>query len=233
MSSREFAGLRKLPFGSILANAVGLIFGNWALVVSAAGALVAALSGAEHFLQRPAVGIGIGVFLALLWTIIGVLSLWDRNRPRLVRSHHDYRYGLTFEGIIPNFDPANDEAMLQFGIQLRNFSAGPMRCKVEYFDVRIGTRALPQWDRGEPPYLPRGAGRTANAVPFGKRDIKEFFGMRAIGTATFAMIYGHPESDYERRLRIKLDINLVFKQDGAPPLGFAANIAEETDDLFH
>src|ERR1700716_3157835 len=93
-------------FGTALANAVAFLTANWVVVVSAIGAIIAgAWSTALAFFQTPGVQISIGVFV-----------LVDRGKPRMVRSYQDYRYGLTFEGLIPSFNQNDEEAALSFGI---------------------------------------------------------------------------------------------------------------------
>lgn len=220
--------------GTALANVLAFLTANWGLVVSAVSGLIVALwATALGFFQKPSVQIGIGVFLAVLWTLIGIVVLWDRRKPRIVRPYQDYRYGLTFEGLIPNLDPKNEEAALQFGIQLRNYSMGPILYNIEHFDVRIGSRALPKYKREKSgTYLPRGSAKVSTAVPFNKADIQEFFGKKVTGTADFAIIYGHPEDPPVRRLKMVMDLILIFKEGGEPPLGFSGNIIEENDEPF-
>jgi hypothetical protein len=79
-----------------------------------------------RFIQKPEVQFGAMVFLFLLWTWIGLTVLFDRKGPRTTTPHHDYRYGLTFEGIAPFYQPQAAGGSLGFGVQLRNFSSGPL-----------------------------------------------------------------------------------------------------------
>jgi hypothetical protein len=89
----------------------------------------------------------------------------------VVRAHQDYSYGLTFEGLLAQYDPASEDEALGFGIQLRNYS-GPLRYVNEEFDVRIGNRALPRVKKGHlTSIMSCGAGRTSTNVPFRKDDI--------------------------------------------------------------
>jgi hypothetical protein len=95
----KFTWLRSFgPIGNFIANAIVFLTANWGAVVSAVGGLVAALwATALSVFQQSSVQIGIGVFLALLWTIVGIVTLADRHKPRFVRSYQDYRYGLTLK----------------------------------------------------------------------------------------------------------------------------------------
>jgi hypothetical protein len=145
--------------GTAIANVLVFLTTNWGVVMSAVLGLVAAIyGGAYDVASNPRVQVGIGTFVAVLWTIIGILVLVDRRKPRLIRSYQDYRYGLTFEGMSPILDKDNEEAALQFSLQLRNYSMGPIQYAIEHFDVRIGSRALPEWkSEGKTVYMPRGA----------------------------------------------------------------------------
>jgi hypothetical protein len=133
--------------------------------------------------------------------------------------------------MVPILAKDNEEAALQFFLQLRNYSMAPIQYAIEYFDVRIGTRALPRWKNdGKTVYMPRGAARTSSALPFRKDDIKEFFGKRTNGTAELSITYGHPETQPVRRLKMILDLHIQFNED--PSIGFLANIIEEKDEPF-
>src|SRR5262249_43225590 len=158
------------PVGSFIANIVGLLTTNWVLTVSALIAVWASLTDyVVALVGNPKVQTAAEVFLAVLWTGIGIAYLVDRKRARIIKAEHDYRYGLTFEGLTPNYDPNRDDATLQFGIQFRNFSSGPIRYVVEHFDVRIGTRSAPRLRKGQlTSFLPRGGARVSNLEPFKK-----------------------------------------------------------------
>jgi hypothetical protein len=92
--------------GNFISTLVTLVTANWGIALSAAAAVAAVVwTQLTSIVENQRVQIGIGVFLAVLWTIVGITALIDRKRPRKVQTHHDYRYGLTFEGISPNFTP--------------------------------------------------------------------------------------------------------------------------------
>jgi hypothetical protein len=143
--------------GTAVANVLVFLTTNWTIVVSAALAIFAALVGwAYDIASNPHVQVGVGAFVATLWTCIGLVVLADRRKPRTIRAFQDYQYALTFEGLAPFYEPKNEEA-LQFGIQFRNFSNGPLRFHIEKFQVLIGDRIFPI---GKPPpatnFMPRG-----------------------------------------------------------------------------
>lgn len=232
------------PLGTFIANAIVFLTTNWWLVVSAAIGLTAGLwEGAVSFFSLPAVQVGIGLWLASLWTIVALLILVDRRIPRMVKIQPDYRYGLTFEGIVPNIDVLNETGWLSFALQIRNYSQAPIRYTVEGFDFRIGTRALPKPKKILTGYLPRGSGKTISPSQFSKDEVREFFGKRMQGTAEISVIYGHPEEKPIRRLRIGCDITIHLPKDDEEaqagvqpiklkPFGFGADIITETDEAI-
>jgi hypothetical protein len=223
------------PMGSAFANLLAFLTTNWALAVSVALALATGLIGwLQAIALNPIAYVSAGTFLFVLWVLIGILYLVDRGKPRLVRSHLDYRYGLTFEGFVPNYqDPSfalASAGILGFAVQIRNFSPGPIRYEFEYFDIRIGTRALPRIKRRAlVGFMARGAGRTASTGAFTPEQLKEFVGKEDTkGTADFSIVYGSVDGPPERRLKMSLEILVVLGVDKR--LGFNYNITEETDD---
>jgi hypothetical protein len=220
--------------GSQVANIITVLTANWGIVVSVATGVVASVwSVTLGFFQHPAVQVAIGVSLATLWSIIGVTYLADRRRPRIVRTSPDYRYGLTFEGLIPNLVPHAEDAWLGLGVQIRNFTQAPIRYSIEKFDIRIGTRTLPK-TQGRPlkGYLARGGAKIGGAPSFKKDDLREFFGKRVVGTAECSIIYGHPEEAPVRRLTINMELHFEFTPTGDPPLTFGADIIDEIDEPY-
>jgi hypothetical protein len=122
-----------------------------------------------------------------------------------------------------------DDSELGFGIQLRNFSSGPIKYTVEEFDLRIANRALPKIPKGSLfGFMARGAGRTSFSPAFKRSDFKELLGRRLEGTANFAMTYGHPESPPARKLSISMAVYLEITIE-AGPIGFGGSILDESD----
>jgi hypothetical protein len=215
--------------GAALANAIAFLTANWAVVVTTVVSLwVAASEWATKFVQKESTHVFVFVFLAVLWTWIGILFLRDRRKPRETTPAQDYRFGLTFEGVVPLYTPNSDPA-LGFILQLRNFSSGPIRYDVKNMDIRIGTRAMPKFTIGTlSAYMARGAGRTSTPEPFKKADIAEFIGKGLVkGTLECSITYGHPEKPPARKLDLSVDLFLEFRADGN--LGFNGNITSEQD----
>lgn len=234
----KFQRLRELgSFGNAIANIVTLLTANWPIAVSVAIGLVTAFTGRLRAVAlNPVTYVSVGATLAVLWTIIGIFVLIDRRKPRVVRTAVDYRYGLIFEGFRPQYLPATADVpnagSLQFSVNIRNFSFGPMRCQMEDIDIRIGSRASPKWNKGEVTggVLARGAGRSITPAAFAPEHIKEFYGMTNVeGTADFSIVYGHPDGAPERRLRMTLALYLEFASDGSR-MGYTDNIIAEYDE---
>lgn len=227
----KFKGLKGLgPIGRTIATIITVLTTNWGIVVSVGlGLVAAAINGFYRIASDPHVQVGIGTFVAALWTYIGFIVIVDRRKPRIMRPVQDYSYGLTFEGCNANYAPQSEDA-LQFGLLLRNYSSGPLRYHIEKFQVLIGDRTTPI---GKPQratnFMPRGGGRIYKAAPFKKDSLKEFFGKKTMGRADFIIAYGHPEQPPVRRLKMTLELALEFKEDGSQ-LGFADCIIEESDE---
>ncbi|MCK7475854.1 MAG: hypothetical protein MZV49_25480, partial [Rhodopseudomonas palustris] len=150
---------------------------NWGPVASAIVAvLVSVWTTASHFVQITEVQIAAAVFLFSLWTLIGVSILSSRRKPILIKSYEDYQYALTFEGLVPHYDPNSEKATLGFGLTLRNFSPHPIKYTIEQFDVEFNKRSLPVVKGALGAYVPRGGVRVSRNVPFEKDDIKDYVG---------------------------------------------------------
>jgi hypothetical protein len=223
--------------GSIFANVLVVLTTNWALTLSAVIAIWVGLKGAATaWVLNPGVEAGAGAFLFLLWSYIGICFLIDRRKPRLIQTHQDYRYGLTYEGLVPNYTQNNSELPepggLQFYIQVRNNSPGSMRYVLENVDIRIGSRTIPKYTINTiSGHMARGAVRQARPVGFKSGTLAEFFGKGLTeGTADFSICYGPPEGSPVRRLKLSTKVYLVFPKDGAGVLGYADAIISEQDE---
>lgn len=217
-----------------IATAVTLATTNWPLLVGAVGGVIAMVFGwATDLVHNQVVQAGAGTFVVLLWTCLGVAALADRRRPRLIRSYQDFEYGLTFEGCTPLYVPNSiDGSALQFGLQIRNFTPGPIRVQIESFHVIIGTRTLPLPKKENPSlFMPRGAGRVMRSQSFKMEDIREFLDKRVTGTVDFAIMYGHVEKGPVRRFKTTLEVVLEMKEQ-PPTMGYADTIIKESDEPY-
>jgi hypothetical protein len=236
----RFNRLRGLgPFGNALANLLGLLTVNWGIAVSAAAGIAAALmSDLREVALNPITYVGVGAFLTVLWTIIGITVLVDRRRPRTIRAHVDYRYGLTFEGIQPRYLPPQNvgfpnSGSLSFSISTRNFLQHPIHYVVEHIDIRLGTRAIPRIRSGNlTGYLSRAAGKTISIQGFSQAELQEFYDADpARGTVEFAIVYGPPEGPPERRLKMEIEFYVILRE-GGNSIGWQENILSEADEPY-
>jgi hypothetical protein len=222
--------LRSLGWlGNLLGYLIFIATTNWVLVMSAiVGIWLGVSQWGVRFVHNANVQTVVIVFLVTLWTIIGLLVLRDRRKPIITQPYQDYRYGLTYEGCVPLYFPQKEE-LLQFGLQLRNYSSGPLRSQLENFQILIDDRILP-YDKSTPltTIMPRGGFRIFRTPPFKRSSLKDFFGQRKIGRADFSILYGDPEQPPIRRLKMTLELILEFKEDGSS-LAYADNILEESD----
>jgi hypothetical protein len=221
------------PLGNALGTAVSLLTANWGLTLSAALGFIAAFeTNAFTFFMRPGVSVGVGVWLAALWTWIGLCVLWDRRRPREVVPHQDYRYGLTFGGVIAIHDPI--EGSIRMALAFTNHCPGPIRYSIEHFDVRLESRALPRYQKGFlTAYLPRGGNKMSVTEAFTRDQITEFFGRGVKGTAEATIVYGHPEKAPVRMLKLNLALGLhIIPVSADAPPGKHTHYAIPCNDEF-
>jgi hypothetical protein len=204
----KFRWLRSLgSTGTAVANILAVLTANWPLVVSAlAGLAAGSIAWLRDIALNPVTFVAATTFLIVLWTIIGICVLIDRRRPRVVRSHLDYRYGLTFEGLSPIYLSATANIIragsMQLNITVRNYTG----------------------------FLARGASRSSKNVPFTADDLREFYGKPDTkGLAEFWITYGPIDGPPERRLKMTIEFFIALSEDGAQ-LGYADNIVEDEDE---
>jgi|GEM_PF-2348029 len=219
--------------GTFIANILVFISTNWWVVMAAFVAVFTAIwETSLQFAQRQEVQTFVWVFLALLWTHIGLAVLRDRRRPTVITPHQDYAHGLTFEGISWLYQPHIEQVALVFALQFRNNSSGPIKYDIEVFDIKIGNRTLPDFPQGSfTSVMPRGGGRIARHSAFSRDDIKDFMGKEVAGTLKFGAVYGHPEKAPERRLKMSFSLHLSIQGDGALA-GCADLITSESDEVI-
>jgi len=97
----------------------------WGGMLTAAGAtlLLWLTAGAKVFTSPEFIG-ACFIFSLIFWTYVGVVWLAYRRKPVTIVPFRDYRYGLTFQGLMPNLDLTNEDAALQMSIVLQNYSPG-------------------------------------------------------------------------------------------------------------
>jgi hypothetical protein len=242
-ANQKFKWLRSLgDWGGHAADLLAFFSTNWQFTLAT---ILAVGTGLNHWAWglavTPAVYASVGVFLAILWTVVGLTYLFDRRKPRQITAHLDYRYGLTFVRIVPQFI-ASDSGFPQagcvaFGVELCNYSPGPIYYRVEAVDMRLSGRTTPKYKANAVyGYMARGAGRTSTPVSFEAKEIKDFYGAGITeGTADVSITYGPPDQAPIRRLKISVELSIALPIDGklsgepGHQLGFNFNIASEED----
>ncbi|HTC84972.1 MAG TPA: hypothetical protein VK683_11485 [Rhizomicrobium sp.] len=240
----KFKWLRSFgAWGGHAATVLTFLTTNWGLTLATILAVGTWLNKwAWGLVVTPAIYASAGVFLFVLWTIVGLTYLFDRRRPREIRAHLDYRYGLTFEGFGPQFISSDagvpQAGCVGFSTQIRNFTPGPIKYSLEAADIRIDNRANPKYKANTTKgYMARGGGKTVSPGHYPAKEIKDFYGAGAVeGTADIAITYGPPDGPPIRRLKISLEFAISIPTDGilnpllGHQLGWSYNIVSEEDE---
>lgn len=230
-------GRKTLAWLFKLAGWVATLAPNWwaAVTASAGGAFLFLVAAGERIFSSAVAVETVFIFALFLWIYIGLIWLSEKK----ARDQKTFRYGLTFEGVVPIFMPHNKDGALLFALMVRNFSPFPIRYYVEEFYVQIDTRVLPSLYEKNSLHgiLARGAGRMSSAIPFQLEHIKEYIDKKVDGTIKFSIIYGDADKKPVRRLKMSIDLFLKLpKIDGYDvenkfsQIGFTANIKEESDE---
>ena len=129
----------------------------------------------------------------------------------------------------PFTHPPDNEAALQLGVRLRNYTDGPLRFRVEQFEMNIEESALPH-RQGIDSFIPRGGTRVYKMAPFTQSDLKGYQNRKVISEIKLSIAYGHPDRQPVRRLKTMLELRLDLTQSGS--LGCADSILEERDEAI-
>lgn len=154
----------------------------------------------------------LGVFVAAIWGINGILWMQGRNRPSKARITFDYSYGLNLDGLGVGFEPDNENNALQFWLQLRSHTNGPVKYSVEKFRTTVEDRFIdiPRTVTG---ILPRAGQITIYPGSGLKKEAIDAFKNRFYGTIEYSILYGHPEDALSRRWSRTLTLEVIKKKD--------------------
>lgn len=196
--------------GEITAAAITLIESKltWAVVVSAAfGTLAALWAGLFDFFSNQHTQVALGVFLAVLWTYVGVRVLRSFREPIHTLPKADYRYCINPEGLGVVVDPKNPHLLsVSVVYTLRNVGNWPIRVRVEKFDLRIEDRAAQEPDKNIEMVIPRASARGIQSGGF-KKDVIED---RNNGTLNLTIVYGDPDGPFVRKYSAKAKLAFIF-----------------------
>ncbi len=209
--AEKFKKLRSLgDWGTQLANLLVFLTTNWGLVVSVAlGILTVFFSGLFDFFNDPRTQVAIGVFLAALWTYVGIRVLRSFGKPIHTLPETDYRYCISPEGIVVGIDPKNPDLHVSVLFALRNVGNWPLHICVEKFDLRIEDRAAQEPDKKIQLVIPRFAARTIKSGGFKKDVVKD----RNTGTLNLTILYGDPDGPFVRKYSFKTKLHFIFNKD--------------------
>ena len=203
--------------------------------VSAGVAIIAALGAAywayvTQWGYLPIALTALGVFVAGIWGINGIVWLYSRRRPSKARITFDYSYGLSLENIIPAFDKNNIDNTLEFRLVIRNHANGPVKMLVEKLHATVEDRFF-----DTPGQVSVTLPRMGNITIFpGGGFNKEAFAKfkdRTYGTLEYSILYGHPEDPFSRKCTKNVALS-VFKDvndKGEPTVAITWIIKEESD----
>jgi hypothetical protein len=176
----------------------------WGVPVSGAASYWAWIS---QWGNLPIALTGLGVLVATIWLVIGIVWLRRQQRPSRERIAFDYSYAMSLEGIDPAFDPTNTDNTLEIRPKFRNVANGPLKYMIEQFSVQVEDRIV-SYNNVPPSIIPRIAVRSVLHKGF-RKEAYEQFGTKTSGQMRYSIVYGHPDDkSYSRRITavVSLDI---------------------------
>lgn len=164
----------------------------------------------------PTALVALGVFVAGIWGLNGIIWLRRQRRPSKEHVTFDYSYGLALEEVVPSLDLTNINNTLEIRLKIRNHATGPIKFLVEEFHTTIEDRfwTTPVQFNG---VLPRMGAITLFPGGGFKKDAFDRFEERTKGRLKFSILYGHPDDKLSRRTTKILNLN-IFKRTGEKEL---------------
>lgn len=222
--SKQGSPSRMGVLGNALGYVITFITTNWVAVMSAI--LSYAITAADWTLniaRMDSVRIGVGAFLAILWTSIGITFLRNQKRGQMVRVVHEYAYALTQAGIA--LLPTEKEGVT-YALNFANVGAGPIRLQVEEFRITLGGRTGPEEEKFPDLFLPRAAVKQYRFPTFTKENLPG--AEPAKGAIVFTGVYGHPEFPPVRRIKLRINIQLGIEPGGVLKTGESIQVESDT-----
>ena len=198
-------------------------------VVSGALAVLALLwAQSLAFFSEPRTQLAIGLWLAILWTYIGLRVLANLRAVHRVRPDPDYRYCINPEGYMLAVDPeATAGLALSVWFNFRNATAWPLSLKIEFFEVRVDDRVSPSGPKQIEMILPRSSARTIRSGGFRQEVLRQ---ESSPGTLSATIVYGAPGEPPLRRYKFNAKLLLVFKRNETGALVHSQVIEESFED---
>ena len=198
---------------------------TWAGIVSLGLGGIAALTASLFaFFSDPRIQVAIGVFMACLWTYIGLRILHSYGAVSRVAVEPDYRYCLSREGYQLGYDNKATDLAFSVSFGFRNVCTAPIHLKVEEFRILIGDRTCGDPEKEIDLVVPRVAQRILRSGGFSKDVMKE---ERNSGTLSVSIVYGPADGKFVRRYRFKTKLQFAFMRDPKGEIVGAA-VSEES-----
>jgi hypothetical protein len=212
------------PFG-FLADVVAIAQTNWGLVISLVVAVGASIwKSAFEVATNPHFQVAVAVFFVTLWTFTAVSILRQMHTGIKIKPVLDYAHSIVLDGNQLAFDrnAKKTDFAIQYGINVRNVSNGPICVEVHDYRVIINGRTIPDSNLIKL-ILPRLGAKGIVSGAFTRDAIKE----RAEGTATLTLHYGPLDGPAVRKYVLKMALSFVVQPGG--DLGVAQHIISEDD----
>jgi hypothetical protein len=186
----------KVTLGIIVSGALGVAAAVWKSVFD--------------FFSDPHVKVGIEVWLAGLWTYVGLSVVRSFGKPINMLPTPDYRHCIAPEGLVVGLS-ADQSSEHAFSVlfNFRNVGNWPIRIHVEKFDVRIEDRAGRESASKLTFVLPRVGPRSIQSGGFKKELMKD----TNTGSIDLVLSYGDPDGKAVRAYKFKAKLNFAFVKD--------------------
>jgi len=178
----------------------------------------------------PTALVALGVFVAGIWGLNGIIWLRRQRRPSKARVTFDYSYGLALEDLIPALDLTNADNTLEVRLRIRNHATGPVKLMVEKIHTTIEDRFWTTPNKIDA-VLPRNAATTIFPGGGFKKDAFDKFAATTEGRLEFSILYGHPDDKLSRRTTktLRLDVFKRKNKEEEPVVIINWMIESETD----
>ena len=202
---------------------------QWSVVVSATLSIGAAYwAWATQWGYLPVALVALGVFVASIWGLNGILWLRRQSRPSRARISFDYSYGLPLENVVGSLDPENKDNTLEIRLVVRNVASGPAKVLLEKMRVTIEDRFVEVTNI--PFVLPRDLRLTVIPNAGFKLEAYRKFKDRTTGQLEYSMLYGHPSEAYSRRATKTLQLDVFKRKNPGKKESLTVNWLLRTED---
>jgi len=199
--------------GHLAATVINFIWTYYGLTIAAFLTIIfSASETALLYVQEPEFWVPAVIFVFILWTVIGLMTLKNIGETKTVRLAHDYAYSFICEGFMVNLSSSDETKDVDFKTAnniivtciLRNVGAGPSSVKIEVMDLRLDGRVpkkdFTPIDVGFAKLSQKGIRSAAIERDLTKKILS--------GTIKVVGVYGPPNSDAVRQFTITSKLNV-------------------------